>query len=71
MELLQRWDMRLFLLSVVLLTFGWQLDLISSGWFYIEGEFQLGRTLPFVIIYELFGYLPYLFVPGLLVAALW
>ena len=69
--LLRRWDMRLFLLSLVLFTFGWQLDLISSGWFYVDGDFGLGRTLFFVVIYEVFGFLPYLLVPGLLAAALW
>jgi len=70
-ELLKRWDMRLFMLSMLVLTFGYQLDLISSGWFYIDGSFSLGKTPPFVIIYEIFGFLPYVLVPGLLIAALW
>lgn len=69
--IISRWDIRLFLLSLLIFTFGWKIDLISSGWFYSNGEFALGATLPFAAIYELFGFLPYLLVPGLFAAALW
>lgn len=69
--LMRRWDMRLFVLSLIVLTFGWQLDLWSSGLFYAESGFKLGDELPFVVIYEVFGFLPYILVPVLLAAALW
>lgn len=71
MELLKRWDMRFFILSLLLFSVGWRLDLIAAGWFYSDGSFELGRTLLFVIVYEVFGFMPYLLVPGLLIMALW
>ena len=71
MFILKRWDIRLFGVSVALFALWSQLDLITAGLFYAESGFQLGRTLPFVIIYDIFGYMPYLLVPGLLLLSLW
>ncbi len=68
---LKRWDIILLILSLLSFVLLPYVDIWSSRLFYQDGEFSLGNTLPFVVIYEVFGFLPYIMVPGLLLLMLW
>lgn len=70
-NILKRWDLWLFILSLALFSVFAALDIWASNLFYDGQQFFLGRTLFFYSVYELFGYLPYLLVPLLLFLAGW